>query len=136
MATIDGEIIVKGFYAAALSKPMKGGEVLPVAVVSVTPDIEVTPSQNTLLSRNTPISLEITSGVPFRRVFIQAKYSGINLWEVVHNGDSFSPNYSNNVNVRASLVNGYSYTLMRNGGWPGAPEFEVFAVDMFGNENS
>lgn len=135
MADINGHIIAQGFFSSSLSKPSKGGDQIPILAVSGTPDIEVSPNANSLLTRNTPVILTVTSNTPFRRVFIQASYIGLTLWEVVHNGDSFSPNYSNVTNGRNSIEGGYSYTLMRDGGWPGAPTFTVFAVDAFGGEN-
>ena len=37
---------------------------------------------------------------------------------------------------RTMIAGGFRYTVLRTGGWPGAPTIQTFAIDRAGNEAS
>jgi hypothetical protein len=61
------------------------------------------------------------------RVIVVASYAGLAPWEIVHDGERFSPRFSQRVNTREAIAEGFRYTILRNGGWPGAPTITVYA---------
>lgn len=88
----------------------------------------------------TPIVVTVvgTMAVALRRAWISVAFPGIVGDEVVHNGDRFGANYTNSTNTRASITNGYQFTILRDGGWPPgalpvAASFTINAVDTLGN---
>lgn len=91
-------------------------------------------------SATTPIVFTVVGGasVPLRRMWVSAVFPGIIGDEVIHNGDRFGAYYTNGINARASITNGYQVTMLRDGGWPVgafpvAASFTINAVDTLGN---
>lgn len=91
-------------------------------------------------SATTPIVFTVvgTSGVALRRAWVSAAFPGIVGDEAVHNSDRFGAFYTNGTNARASITNGYQFTILRDGGWPvgsfpTATSFSINAVDTLGN---
>jgi hypothetical protein len=85
------------------------------------------------ISKTTPIIIDVYgTTVPLRRAWINAAYAGVISDDMVHNGDRFGAAYQGVTNNRANITNGYRFTLLRDGGWPGTPSLDVHAVDTQG----
>jgi len=91
-------------------------------------------------SATTPVVFTVvgTAAVALRRAWASAAFPGIVGDEVVHNGDRFGAFYTNGINTRTSITNGYQFTVLRDGGWPVgsfpvAASFTINAVDTLGN---
>lgn len=89
------------------------------------------PAVGTPLERNDPVSFSVTDETALRRVAIFVTHNDQTL--VVHDGDSFRGEFSN-YSSRAVILNGWRYSVRRNGGWITAATFEVIAIDTSGNE--
>jgi len=92
------------------------------------------PPAGTPIAKLTPITFEVTedSG-DFQRIFVVAFFPTTGLVEVIHDGDGFRGFYAAN-SARAMIAGGFRYTVLRSGGWLGAPTIQTFAVDRSGNE--
>jgi len=120
VARSDAEILES--YTRGLPPAAGGG---PISIDLITPI-------NTI-SKNTPIIIDVYSGsVPLRRAWINASYAGLLVDDMVHNGDRFGSAYQGLVNVRSEISNGYRFTILRDGGWPGTPAITAHAVDTLG----
>lgn len=53
--------------------------------------------------------------------------------ELVHDGDAFRGFYAA-TSSRTMIGGGFRFTVLRSGGWPGAPTIQAFAIDHAGNE--
>lgn len=85
------------------------------------------------ISRTTPIIIEVYStAVPLRRAWVSASYAGLLIDDMIHNSVRFGSAYQGSTNQRANITNGYRFTLLRDGGWPGTPQIDVHAVDTLG----
>jgi hypothetical protein len=85
------------------------------------------------ISKSTPIIIDVYStAVPLRRAWVNASYAGFLPDDMVHNSDRFGSAYQGSTNVRSNITNGYRFTLLRDGGWPGTPAITVHAVDSLG----
>lgn len=85
------------------------------------------------ISKTTPIIIDVYStAVPLRRAWVNASYAGFLPDDMVHNSDRFGSAYQGSTNVRSNITNGYRFTLLRDGGWPGTPAITVHAVDTLG----
>lgn len=91
------------------------------------------PAVGSYISSSQPISFDVTddSG-KFRRIIVHVAFAD-GTEEVAHNGESFRGYYST-TSTRVLITNGWRYTVMRSGGWPSTPTFNVFAIDVEGNE--
>lgn len=89
------------------------------------------PLPGTPISRNEPISFDVTDASGLERAIIMVTISGITY--VVHDGDKFRGEFSN-FSSRSVITDGFRYSIRRNGGWLAAPTFEVAAYDTDGNE--
>lgn len=67
----------------------------------------------------------ITGGV-FADLVILVYFQGTNLVEVAYDGTNFTPFY-NGQSSQSAITNGFHFSLIRAGGWPGAPAFSVHA---------
>lgn len=88
----------------------------------------------------TPIVFTVVggAGAPIRRMWASVTFPGIVGEDVVHNSSRFGAFYTNGVNTRVSITNGYQVTILRDGGWPVgafpvAASFTINAVDTLGN---
>ncbi len=91
-------------------------------------------------SSTTPIVFTIAgaSGVGLRRMWASVVHPGVVGDDVIHNGDRFGAFYTNGINTRTSITNGFQVTCLRDGGWlPGAfpltASFTINGVDTLGN---
>lgn len=88
----------------------------------------------------TPIVFTIAgaSGVGLRLAWASVTFSGIVGDDVVHNGARFGAFYTNGLNTRTSITNGFQFQVLRDGGWPPgafplAGSFTINGVDTLGN---
>lgn len=90
-------------------------------------------------TRTTPIVFTVVGDtVPLRRAWASLALPGIVGDEAIHNSDRFGAFYTGGINTRASIENGYQFTVLRDGGWPDgslplASSFTINAVDTLGN---
>jgi len=91
-------------------------------------------------SATTPIVFTVVggSGVGLRRMWASVVFPGIVGDDLIHNGDRFGAHYTNGINTRTAITNGFQVTILRDGGWPvGAfplpASFTINAVDTIGN---
>lgn len=97
------------------------------------PIIAVSPVEGSVISRVVPLVITVTTDGSLRRVILSAIIGGSASEELVHNGTDFAGSYSGGANARASISNGYQFTLLRLGGWRGTSvTIRVNAVDVFG----
>lgn len=88
----------------------------------------------------TPVVFTVVGGAgfPIRRMWASVAFPGVVGDEVIYNGSRFGAFYTNGINARASVANGYQVTILRDGGWPAgafpvAASFTINAVDTHGN---
>jgi hypothetical protein len=95
----------------------------------------VQPPTGSYITSQTPISFDVMDDQGFRRIIVHASYPASLTEEVVHNGDAFGLRYTNISNVVSPITGGYSYTILRDGGWPQGPTITPYAFDYSGGEN-
>ncbi len=130
-------------YQYDLSRPSRGlgldfidigGDTAPIdPVVS-----NVTPTPNTVITSLTPLSFDVTDDLnSFKRIIIVAEFPLSKIKEVVFDGAGFGPMYTNASNTQTGVLNGFHFTILRDGGWlPGdGPVLTPFALDTSGGEN-
>jgi hypothetical protein len=105
---------------------------------SVAPVVSViSPTPGTAIDPVAAITIDVTDNKGlFRRILLTMRFAGLDIEEVVHNGDAFGPKYLGGLNNRIAIEGGYRYTLLRRGGWPANPTLVPYAIDVAGNENS
>ena len=81
----------------------------------------------------TALSFNVTDDNALRRVMVIARFAKLGIEEVVHQGDRFAVLYAGS-STRTAIAGGYSYTVVRNGGWPSDVTLDVYAIDTAGNE--
>lgn len=93
------------------------------------------PPIGTPIVATSPIQFDVLDDeTNFRRVFVEVAFpDSTGVTEVVHDGTGFQGLYSAG-SSRVIITGGFRYLVRRSGGWPGTPEFLVFAIDHAGNE--
>jgi hypothetical protein len=82
------------------------------------------------------ITLSTTGTGGLTRAILAAQYPNIGLYEIIHDGDSFTSRYPPTLgNVRTAISGGYTFTVLRQEGWPASPRLLVFAADHYGQFN-
>lgn len=106
-------------------------------VISYTPPVigNFSPAAGSNITRLQPIGFDVTDDGPFRRIILLARYVSTGLTEAIHDGDDFGLKYQGGTNVRTSIGGGYTYTILRDGGWPESPIISPYAIDVSGSEN-
>jgi hypothetical protein len=124
---IYGNEALEQGYTLTCTDPLPGPDTTPPVVGAVSP------APGTAISPTQPVTFQVTddSGV-FRRIVVNATYP-TGVVECVHDGDGFRGFYSLN-STRVAITQGFAYSLLRAGGWPGSPTITVFAIDAAGNE--
>lgn len=110
--------------------------VLPAGSSSPPQITVISPTVGSSISYYTPLVIEVTDDLSsFARIIIVADFGGgTPIRDVVHDGTSFGPAYDS-ASTRASITNGFRYSIVRNGGWPSSPTITPFAIDSDGGEN-
>jgi hypothetical protein len=117
---------------------MAGGieYLIDVAQIDLVPPViaNVTPPVSTVISSSQIISLDVTDNLwQLSDVLIMCRFSGTSLYEVVHDGNSFGPMYL--TSLRTPISGGYTFSVLRTGGWPTSPSIFAAAIDKSGNVN-
>lgn len=110
----------------------------PPAPVATPPVVAVvSPAAGSAITAFTPLVFSVTDDTGlFRRIIVVADFPYIGIREVVHDGDTFGPTYSEAVNTRSTISGGYQYSVTRDGGWPASPRLIPYAIDREGTENT
>ena len=95
----------------------------------------ISPAAGTAITASTIISFDVLddSGI-FRRVLLAANFPNAGVYEIIHDGDSFGPQYSSPENSISAITGGYHFSVVRYDGWPASPLLRVFAIDREGLE--
>lgn len=139
LSTIDLLPAVVPFELSAPQRQLSnidliGGQLPPVAPTQ--PVISnVSPVVGEPISDTTILSFDVTDPDAFRLIMLIADFPNIEVREVIHDGNSFSVNYSGSGNARVAIPNGFRYSVLRRGGWPVSPRIIPFAIDITGEEN-
>lgn len=99
------------------------------------PVVSVSPAAATALANKlSPITIDITDNEnAVKKVNVSAVYPGREAEEVIYRAGAFTTIYANS-STKSNIVNGIRLVVMRNGGFPGAPTFNVDVNDARGNE--
>lgn len=94
------------------------------------------PAVGGAVSQTQGITFNITDAAGFNRIVILAQFPNIKMYEVIHDGDAFAQRYPASVgNVKTVIANGFSFTVLREEGWPASPKLIPMGVDTSGNLN-
>lgn len=141
MADVDGSVYeTDPVYSGAFGTVVPGTVYSLGCPVYVAPDTTApvisnwSPALGTVIGEMQPISFDVAddSG-ELRRVIVHAVFAD-GVAEVVHDGSEWRGYYRTDSNQRVLITKGYRYTVLRHGGWPSSPTFNVFAIDSSGNE--
>ena len=95
----------------------------------------ITPATGSAITALQIIQLEVTDvDNDLHRVLLAVEFTNNQIKEVVHDGDAFGPRYQNGSCSRTPITNGYSYSILRTGGWIEGPDLTVYAIDNTGRE--
>ena len=138
MARIDYSIYTAGPYPALANVKWRtypaGGASTGSGKRPVISNID--PAGGTLLHPTTPITLDITDeDSSFRRIILMIQFAGVPAPEVIYDGGGFSIAYATESTI-TPITDGIHFSLIRAGGWPAAPTFTPFAIDVTGLENA
>lgn len=106
---------------------------------SVRPNVSIiSPSPGSNITRLQQITVDVTDNSgSFGRIILHGGYSGLAGVEPIHDGEVWNVrHYSGSLNTRQVIANGYRYTILRDGGWPGDISLTPYVIDGSGNENS
>lgn len=103
----------------------------------VTPPVvgNFSPAVGAFIASNQFITFDVTDPEGFRLALIAASFPNLGIYEIIHDGTAFGPNYSDGNSGRSAIANGFHYSILRRGGWPASPTIVPFAIDVFGSEN-
>ena len=99
----------------------------------------ISPANGGVVSSTTLIQLSATGPQNLVRVVMLVSFPNLNIYEVAHDGDSFSGRYPAALgNTRSATTTpnpGFTFSLLRQGGWPASPRIIPCAFDAFGQLN-
>lgn len=105
----------------------------PALLPGSNPVVELVSPLDGIVEAATPVVLDIYDpDVDLIIVFVWVHYDDSGASEVVWTGDGFAPRYASSTRVPEG--DGHRFTLLRSGGWLGAPDIRVKAVDATGGE--
>lgn len=93
------------------------------------------PATGSQITRQQMLQFDVTDFNGFTRILLRATYPNLGVSEVIHDGYQFGYHYSNVGNTFMQIIDGYRYTVLRDGGWPESPIITPFAIDIDGTEN-
>lgn len=132
---ISGESGEPGFFPWGMALVVVNEPPEEPEVDTTEPTLTVlSPLANTTIAKTTPVNFEVTDAGGLRRVMVVASFPGLELLEVVHDGNAFGPRYQTSENVRTVIDDGFRYAVLRRGGWPMSPTLRVYPIDTSGNE--
>lgn len=134
MDITDGRLYV---LTTSASPSYFAGELSSESVEGEPPNVtNFTPAPGTEYAADEVFSFDVVDPEgALRYVEVLAMLPGV--YEVVHDGVDFGPNYRSETNTRAPIANGWHFTVRRKGGWSlGGLQLCVRAVDTSGLENN
>jgi hypothetical protein len=112
-------------YQSTLDEPGENNCVVFYVPNSISPQItNIVPAPGSILSKNSTITFDVTDDSGLALVEVQVDQAQR---EVVHDGDDFVIPYLGSSRTIIDL--GYTFTVVRTGGWTGPPTFRVRALD-------
>lgn len=136
------EFIANEQYDLAALLPRFSGEFW-IPEIGVIPDpippiVSVSPTPGSGITGTTQIVVNMTDDANnFKRILLVVDLPG-GIKEVAFEGDgatgTFGPKYTNAYNTTTAITNGYSFTLLRDGGWPAGPSVTPYVLDTTGGE--
>jgi hypothetical protein len=121
-------------YPGPLSRYLRGGAAVTPPAADVTPPAVSNfdpPDGSRLATRESSIAFDVTDAGGFALVIVSVLYPG-GVEVVAHDGSTFRGPFAG-ASARASITNGWRYTLRHAGGWPAAPTIRIHPVDTSGN---
>lgn len=105
-------------------------DIVPPIITNVNPPV------GTAITKGQHISFDVTddSG-SFRRILPCIYYANLGGVELVHDGETFTPNYIEN-STRSVITDGFHYDILRASGWPDVVKLIPFSYDLGGNEEA
>lgn len=104
---------------------------VPPTVVNFSPSVGTDILANTVLSFDV-VDFQGNNPVEITYVIISAYYPDLGAEEVIFDGQNFGPTYTNNSNTVNPITAGFSFSCLRDGGWPDSPYINVYAVNIYG----
>lgn len=105
----------------------------PEADVTVPTIGNFSPALGSSITRSTPLSFDVTDESAFRRIVVAASFGTSNAAELIHDGSIFRDPYAGG-SSRVAIAGGFRYSISRIGGWPDWPTFDIYPIDIKGNE--
>ena len=92
------------------------------------------PAASTNILTGATLAFDVTDDLSlFQELVVIASFPGLGLLEVVHMDSAFGPQYTGG-STRTPIVNGFHYSVIRNGGWPAPPTLTIRAIDNEGSK--
>lgn len=139
-------VIPPAFFAAVttadINQGAESGFYIPIGVAPPPP-----PAPPAVSGFNPPVASAITkvqtltlsvSGLNgLVRALVAVSFPNIGLYEIAHDGDAFNAErYPADLgNLRTVIPGGYTFTILREQGWPASPHVVVMAFDPYGQLN-
>jgi hypothetical protein len=90
------------------------------------------PVAGTQITSSTPLGFDVTDpDSAIAKIFIAVSFPNGSV-ELAFDGASFRGPYAR-YSQRTTITNGFHFAVVRDGGWLGAPNLEIYAVDIHGN---
>jgi hypothetical protein len=111
---------------------------VPLTVAAATGDVtppivgNVSPAGGTGIESTQVITFDITDESELAHVAVFASFAD-GTAEMIHDGDGFRGKYVGGANTRSAIAGGFSYSVLRIGGWLQAPTIEYLPIDSSGN---
>lgn len=86
-----------------------------------------TPAAGAALTAMTPITFDET-GTYASLAFIVADFPELGIREVVWDGTAFGRQYQGPNNSRTAISGGFTFSLLREGGWPASPTLLTYTL--------
>lgn len=117
------------------------GIIPPVVVRINQPPVitSVVPAPPSNITATTPIQFDVTDPQSnINRIILVATFPTSKIKEVIFDGSGFGPMYTNASNTQVAISGGYSFTILRDGGWilNDGPTITPFVLDLEGLENA
>ncbi len=131
-----GRIAVVASTAATAIRPATRGAVARGVVSAPAPIVgPFSPDSGSNITPSTIVSFPVTNkGALFTQITVVAFFADLGISELVHDGVSFGPKYSNPSNIRTTILDGFQYQILRDNGWPDRLTITVYAVNNSGVE--
>jgi hypothetical protein len=93
----------------------------------------ISPASGSVIERSEALVVDVTDPLGFTRIVMSLRFNALAVWEIAHDGTTFAPRYAARSTV-AVIVNGFRFSMVRDTGWPEAPQAVIYAVNTAGVE--